>query len=107
MSHPDFRLKGKIFASLGGPDDDWGMVKPFMKEAPGMFAPCAGTWGKPRSSDIGQDVHSRQSPPRGSGKYLLSNQIMSRIMAARRKTGVAMLRRILSHSRVKGSLLSH
>ena len=26
MKHPDFRVHGKIFASLG-PDESWGMVK--------------------------------------------------------------------------------
>ena len=27
MNHPDFRVAGKIFASLGAPDENWGMVK--------------------------------------------------------------------------------
>jgi hypothetical protein len=27
MSHPDFRVRGKIFATLGYPDDDWAVVK--------------------------------------------------------------------------------
>ena len=27
MDHPDFRVRGKIFATLGYPDRDWGMVK--------------------------------------------------------------------------------
>ena len=27
MNHPDFRVKGKIFATLGVPDAGWGMVK--------------------------------------------------------------------------------
>ena len=27
MNHPDFRVAGKIFASLGVPDESWGMVK--------------------------------------------------------------------------------
>ena len=27
MGHPDFRVRNKIFASLGVPDADWGMVK--------------------------------------------------------------------------------
>jgi len=54
MNHPDFRVNGKIFASLGYPDEGWGMVKltpaqqrAFMKEAPEIFSPCAGAWGKP------------------------------------------------------------
>ena len=59
MNHPDFRVNGKIFASLGYPDDGWGMVKltpeqqrTFMKEAPGMFTPCAGAWGKQGSTGV-------------------------------------------------------
>ena len=27
MNHPDFRVAGKIFATLGVPDDSWGTVK--------------------------------------------------------------------------------
>jgi hypothetical protein len=25
--HPDFRVGGRVFASLGAPDESWGMVK--------------------------------------------------------------------------------
>jgi hypothetical protein len=53
MHHPDFRLAGKIFASLGVPNKDWGMVKltpeqqrMFIKKAPHIFKPCSGAWGK-------------------------------------------------------------
>lgn len=52
MNHPDFRLGRKIFASLGKPDEDWGMVKlspeeqhTFMEQSPKAFKPCAGAWG--------------------------------------------------------------
>ncbi len=52
MNHPDFRVNGKIFASLGYPDDGSGMVKltpaqqqAFIQETPEMFSPCAGAWG--------------------------------------------------------------
>jgi len=52
MNHPDFRVHGKIFASLGYPDEDWGMVnltpdqqRSFMKKSPGAFKPCNGAWG--------------------------------------------------------------
>ena len=27
MHHPDFRVRGKIFATLGYPHDNWAMVK--------------------------------------------------------------------------------
>jgi hypothetical protein len=59
MNHPDFRVNGKIFASLGYPDAGWGMVKltpeqqrAFMKEAPKIFSPCAGAWGKSGSTSV-------------------------------------------------------
>lgn len=53
MDHPDFRLGGKIFATLGVPDGEWGMVKltpeqqrAFMAESAGVFKPCSGAWGE-------------------------------------------------------------
>jgi hypothetical protein len=59
MNHPDFRVGGRIFASLGYPDDDHGMVKltpeqqgTFLKRAPGVFSPCAGVWGKQGSTSV-------------------------------------------------------
>ena len=52
MGHPDFRVGGKIFATLG-PDEAWGMVKltpqqqaAFMSAQPGAFGPASGAWGK-------------------------------------------------------------
>ncbi len=51
MDHPDFRVRGKIFATLG-PNEDWGMVKltpqdqqAFVLEQPGAFQPFPGAWG--------------------------------------------------------------
>jgi hypothetical protein len=59
MNHPDFRIGGKIFASLGYPDDNYGMVKlspeqqrTFLKKAPSVFDPCAGAWGKQGSTSV-------------------------------------------------------
>jgi hypothetical protein len=53
MGHPDFRVGGKIFATLGYPDGGWGMVKltPDQQEAlvsaePSVFAPVKGGWGR-------------------------------------------------------------
>jgi hypothetical protein len=52
MEHPDFRVGGKIFATLGYPDKDHGMVvlppeeqKKLVKSAPATFAPAKGAWG--------------------------------------------------------------
>jgi len=53
MSHPDFRLAGRIFASLGVPDENWGMVKltpeqqrSFIEKEPTVFKPSSGAWGR-------------------------------------------------------------
>jgi hypothetical protein len=52
MHHPDFRVGGRIFATLG-PDLTWGMVKlapPEQEErvhaAPEVFEPVPGAWGR-------------------------------------------------------------
>jgi hypothetical protein len=52
MGHPDFRVRGKIFATLG-PDEQWGMVKltpdqqaTYLRIAPGVFRPASGAWGR-------------------------------------------------------------
>jgi len=51
--HPDFRVGGKIFATLFYPDKRWGMVKltpeqqhDLMHDAPEVFTPAAGAWGR-------------------------------------------------------------
>jgi hypothetical protein len=53
MNHPDFRVAGKIFASLGVPNENWGMVKltpeqqrTFIEKAPEIFKPASGAWGR-------------------------------------------------------------
>ncbi len=52
MNHPDFRVRGKIFATLGYPDDAHGMVKltpeqqhDCIKSEPSVFSPSKGAWG--------------------------------------------------------------
>jgi hypothetical protein len=53
MDHPDFRVGGKIFATLGYPDKQWGMVKlhpndqaKFYEAQPEVFVPAKGAWGR-------------------------------------------------------------
>ena len=53
MNHPDFRVAEKIFASLGVPNKDWGMVKltleqkrAFIDNASKIFKPSSGAWGR-------------------------------------------------------------
>ena len=52
ICHPDFRVRGKIFATLG-PEERWGMVKltpeqqaTFLRAEPDVFQPIKGAWGR-------------------------------------------------------------
>ena len=57
MHHPDFRVAGTIFATLGYPDAASGMVKlppgeqrRLMEAMPGIFTTAAGKWGEQGST---------------------------------------------------------
>jgi hypothetical protein len=59
VNHPDFRLNGRVFATLGYPSDKWGMVKLtpeqqrlFVAKEPDMFGACRGTWGKRGATSV-------------------------------------------------------
>ena len=52
QGHPDFRVCGKIFATLAYPDESFAMVKltpeqqaAFVKSDPDAFTPVKGKWG--------------------------------------------------------------
>ncbi|MCU1308405.1 MAG: hypothetical protein JWN45_3100 [Acidobacteriaceae bacterium] len=53
MGQPDFRVGGRIFATLASEEQGFGnlMLKPeqqaeFVAELPGVFLPCVGGWGR-------------------------------------------------------------
>jgi hypothetical protein len=57
MQHPDFRVGGKIFATLGAPSAGWAMVKVpaavqrrLLAADPATFSPAAGAWGRAGST---------------------------------------------------------
>jgi hypothetical protein len=59
MNHPDFRVAGKIFATLGYPDKTRGMVKlspedqhNFSQDHPEAFLPVKGVWGKRGATSV-------------------------------------------------------
>jgi len=59
MNHPDFRVAGKIFATLGYPDEGHGMVvlppeeqARLIKSHPKVFAPAKGAWGRQGSTTV-------------------------------------------------------
>jgi hypothetical protein len=59
MHHPDFRVGGRIFATLGYPDEDSAMVKlspdeqkELVRTGPGVFKPVKGAWGRQGATTI-------------------------------------------------------
>src|ERR1035437_7299000 len=59
MDHADFRVRGKIFATLGHPAAGWGMVKlPLAQQTlfaladPDVFVPVAGGWGRRGATSV-------------------------------------------------------
>jgi hypothetical protein len=57
QGHADFRVRNRIFATLGYPDADHGMVKlsrdeqaKYVKQMPAVFAPAKGAWGEQGST---------------------------------------------------------
>ena len=67
MEHPDFRVGGKIFATLGYPEPGWAMVKLspdqreiFVAARPAAFAPVKGAWGQKGATSVNLRAASKQ-----------------------------------------------
>lgn len=59
MGHPDFRVRGKIFATLGYPSTGWGMARltPDQQEIlvsvkPEAFVSVKGAWGRRGATSV-------------------------------------------------------
>jgi hypothetical protein len=59
MNHPDFRVNGKIFATLDYPEKGWAMVKlppdrqaEFVELKPSAFVPVKGAWGRQGATSV-------------------------------------------------------
>src|SRR6266513_5405292 len=59
MRHPDFRVGGRIFATLGYPNKDSAMIKlprdeqrEFIRSNPDVFQPAKGAWGRQGSTIV-------------------------------------------------------
>jgi hypothetical protein len=59
QGHADFRVGKRIFATLGYPDKDWGMVKlipeqqsVLVEAEPDIFRPLPGGWGRQGSTNV-------------------------------------------------------
>ncbi len=65
MGHPDFRVGGKIFATLGYPDERFGVVmlppeeqEKLLRSYPNAFSPATGAWGRRGSTNVRLDAVS-------------------------------------------------
>lgn len=68
MGHPDFRVGGKIFATLGYPDDQHGVVmlpvdvqRAYIRSNPAAFSPANGAWGARGSATVQLAAHETES----------------------------------------------
>jgi hypothetical protein len=59
QNHPDFRVQGKIFATMGYPDATRAMVKltpeqqaEFVHDHPEVFFPVNGAWGRQGATSV-------------------------------------------------------
>ena len=59
MGHPDFRVAGKIFATLGYPRTGWGVVRLtpeqqelFIRSEPKSFMAVKGGWGRAGATNV-------------------------------------------------------
>ena len=59
INHPDFRVRGKIFATLGYPNDRFGVVvltpdaqQELMGRYPKVFSAVSGEWGRRGSTQV-------------------------------------------------------
>ncbi len=59
QGHADFRVGGKIFASLGYPDESYGVLmlsvdeqKSFEQAYPSAFTPAKGAWGRRGNTQV-------------------------------------------------------
>jgi len=95
MGHADFRVGGKIFATLGYPDAKFGMVTVspqeqdlLVRQHPNAFAPAPGAWGRAGSTSVRLAV-----APRLAVKYALESawtrRAPKRLHAKQSSQGVA------------------
>ncbi len=68
MGHPDFRVCGKIFATMSYPDKSWAMVKlsrveqaRFYEAEPDVFVPIDGVWGRRGATHVRLQAATQES----------------------------------------------
>jgi hypothetical protein len=92
QGHADFRVGKRIFATLGYPDDDWGMVKltpeqqSILVEAePDIFRPVPGGWGKQGNTNV-RLTRADQATLQSALTLAWTNIAPKSLLAARKQT---------------------
>jgi len=74
MDHPDFRVAGRIFATMGYPDATRAMVKlspedqhNFSRDYPEAFVPVRGAWGRQGATSVDLKAANKQVLARAIG----------------------------------------
>lgn len=90
--HPDFRVHGRIFATLGYPDAGWAMVKltpaqqaRFAVAHPECFQPVKGAWGRRGATSV--NLFTLTEPLARRSLALAFRNITSAERPRRRETG--------------------
>jgi len=88
MNHPDFRVAGKIFATLGYPDRSRGMVKlspedqhNFSRDYRDAFAPVKGTWGRRGATSVylkHAEKHALEKAIRAAWRFNAPKRLLSK-----------------------------
>jgi hypothetical protein len=93
QGHADFRAGKRIFATLGYPDPNWGMVKltpeqqsVLVEAEPDIFRPVPGGWGKHGSTNV-RISKARATTLRSALTHAWSNVAPKPKPAASRKRG--------------------
>jgi len=82
MDHPDFRVGGKIFATLGYPGCEWGVV--VLTPEPDVFVAAKGAWGRAGSTQVYLRL-ARKDSVRAALGAAWQNRVSKNAPAARRK----------------------
>jgi hypothetical protein len=91
MQHPDFRVRSKIFATLGYPDKEHGvlMLTPeqqnlYVRDTPEIFSPVRGAWGKAGSTLV--SLNAANSEAVGDAMTAAWQNAVSKAAAKKRRS---------------------
>ena len=91
MNHPDFRVGGKIFATLGYPGCEWGMVGLTLDEQrrvsqaePDVFVPVKNAWGRAGATQVYLSL-ARKGRVRAALRAAWQNRVLKTASATVRK----------------------